>query len=103
MSSTLSSTGMSARDPTVASVKESWNGVALAEAAERDEVISADQLQEEVEVEDGPDSCQNSRLNPVGEKDMDVPRQRDDQLLEELIKLKVRWQKYFTQIYSSFI
>ncbi len=101
MASTLSSTGMSARDPTVASVKESWNGVALAEAAERDEVISADHLQEEVEVED---SCRNSRLNPDGEKDLDVPRQRDDQLLEELIRLKVRWQKrFYTNLFRLYL
>ena len=97
MESTVSTTGMSARDPPGTSVKESWNGVALAEAAERDEVISVDLPQEEVGGEEGvavsssdeTDSCRNSRLMPDEEKDPDVPRQRDDQLLEELIRLKV--------------
>ena len=96
MASTVSSTGMSARDPTGTSVKESWNGVALAEAAERDEVVSVDLLQDEVGggengVADSvdTDSCRNARLQPDEEKDSDVPRQRDDQLLEELIRLKV--------------
>ena len=111
MASTVSTTGMSARDPTGTSVKESsWNGVALAEAAERDEVISVDLLQEEVGGEDGEDvsssietdNSQNSRLKPDEEKDPDLPRKHDDQLLEELIRLKVLLQTFYILNVDSF-